>query len=301
MDIREQLYRLIFLALSIFYLPITYATADGPDFFQSKVGVQQIFVYEYPDHQAKLIHTYHAPIRGIRNLGCEGGPSYEEWSKLNDAQKEKAKAKIWCKISYQSVNGWVQNQSLSEDNTALQPTFDCKKATREVEIAICRDQNLIKLDNQLNDVFQQALHKAGSIDDRPKKAVKELKVTQRGWIKGRNDCWKAQKSIMECIESNYLDRMTYLQAKWLLVSPSKTERYFCEDSRAEFYVASIPTKPLASVVVEYGDKRAIFIANNKQEKKRFDGEFGAYIEFHDQKATLLWDQFKPPLTCKRQN
>ncbi len=300
MRFREPLCRVIFV-IFLGYFPLVHATADGPDFFRSKPGVQKILVYERPDSQSKLIHTFDAPISNMQNLGCEGGPSYDEWAKLNDVEKEQAKAHIWCKISSESIIGWVQNQNLSEDNTFFQPTFDCKKATREVEITICQNQSLIKLDNQLHDVFQQAAHKAASIDDSPDKAVKELKATQGGWIKGRNDCWKAQNNMIDCIKSSYLVRITYLQAKWLLVPPSTTERYFCEKNRAEFYVTSMPTEPLASVAVEHGDKRAIFIANNKQEKKRFDGEFGAYIEFHDTEATFVWDQFKPPLICKQQN
>lgn len=290
---------MFFLTFYFLYLPTVNAMADGPDFFRSKEGLLKIEVYERPDSRTKLIQTLDAPITGIRNLGCEGGPSFNEWSKLNNAEKEQAKKDIWCKISYKSTNGWVQNLSLSEDNSSLQPTFDCNKAITEVEIAICQDHSLIKLDNQLHAVFQQAIDKAGSIDDLPDKAVKQLKATQRGWIKGRNECWKAQKSIVGCIESSYLDRIAYLQAKCLLVSPLKTEHYFCKNSRAEFYVAFFPTEPLASVAVEMGDKREIYIAKNKQDQKRFDGDFGAYLEFNGNEATLVWDQFKPALTCPR--
>lgn len=292
---------MFFLAFYFLYLPTVNAAADGPDFFRSKAGLVKLEIYEKPDNQSKQIRVLYAPVSGLQNLGCEGAPSFNEWSKLKNTEKEQAKKDIWCKISYQSTIGWVQNQYLSEDDGALKPTFDCQKATREVEIAICQNQALINLDSQLQNVYQQALFQAGSIGDRPEKAVKELKTTQIGWIKGRNDCWKAQKGMVQCIESNYFERMAYLQAKWVLVSPIKTERYFCNKSRAEFYVSFIPTKPLASVSVEYGDKREIYIAKNKQNNKRFDGEFGAYLELVDNEASLVWDQFKPALTCPRGN
>eukprot|EP01038_Epipyxis_sp_PR26KG_P000178 gene178-biopygen128 len=65
------------------------------------------------------------------------------------------------------------------------PTFDCKKAAGTVEQQICSDASLTALDRQLDTVYQAATAKAG------KTLLKTLRAEQRGWVKGRNDCWKA--------------------------------------------------------------------------------------------------------------
>lgn len=65
------------------------------------------------------------------------------------------------------------------------PTFDCAKASGSIEKMICADPELGALDRTLSAVYSAALSKAAN--ERPP----ILKVEQRGWIKGRNDCWKA--------------------------------------------------------------------------------------------------------------
>lgn len=291
----------VILGLCFFYLPITHAVADGPDFFQSKEGVLKMEVYEEADSKSKHIHTLDAPISGMRNQGCKSAPTFKAWSKLTGQQKEQAPFRIWCKISYQDISGWVQNHYLSEDDKSAQPSFDCHKTKVRVEKIICQYQSLIKLDNVLQAVFEEARHKAASSSDDSKKEVKQLKAIQRGWIKGRNECWKAQTNIVECIESSYLERIAYLQAQWALISPIKTEQYACGKNQPEFSVAFIPTEPMASVVVEYADKRQVFLQSNKQDKKMFQGELGRSIKLNEGVATLVWDQSQPGFTCKLSN
>ena len=91
------------------------------------------------------------------------------------------------------------------------PAFFCTKARGQVEQLVCKDAALAALDRKLDEVFKAALAR----DNMP--AI--LGAEQRGWIGGRNECWKAQgpdtpvfltaswrvTSVRECVEAQYQD------------------------------------------------------------------------------------------------
>ena len=62
------------------------------------------------------------------------------------------------------------------------------------------------MDLKLNGIFKQALAKS--------KNDPMLKAEQRGWIKGRNECWKEKDDEPACIARSYSERMTELHNKW---------------------------------------------------------------------------------------
>ena len=66
------------------------------------------------------------------------------------------------------------------------PAFDCAKADGDVETLICKDAALGALDRKLDEVYKAATAKARD------KMAATLRAEQRGWVKGRNECWKAQ-------------------------------------------------------------------------------------------------------------
>ena len=79
-----------------------------------------------------------------------------------------------------------------------------------------------------------------------------LKAEQLGWIKGRNDCWKAD-DITQCVSDNYRLRIAELQARYALVAGSGPVFYFCDNNPANEVVATYyPTVP-PTAVVERGD------------------------------------------------
>lgn len=96
---------------------------------------------------------------------------------------------------------------------ANQPSFDCSKVEKNSsEGLICSSNELMTLDRELSAVYKQALTKASKED--------MLKAYQRGWIKGRNDCWKAEDE-KKCMEDQYTIRIKELKEKYHL---SETER-----------------------------------------------------------------------------
>ncbi|WP_169047417.1 MliC family protein [Aeromonas salmonicida] len=89
---------------------------------------------------------------------------------------------------------------------AATPSFDCAKAAGAAETLICKDAALAALDNELAALYPKALANLSP------EQLKTQKAMQRGWIKGRNDCWKA-KDLRQCVEENYQQRITELQIK----------------------------------------------------------------------------------------
>ena len=84
------------------------------------------------------------------------------------------------------------------------PAFDCKAASSSIEKLICSDPHLARLDRQLSALFTTAL------DNIPADERNTLRAVQRGWIKGRNDCWKSADRL-SCVEQNYRSRIAELE------------------------------------------------------------------------------------------
>jgi len=105
---------------------------------------------------------------------------------------------------------------------ANQPSFDCAKVKKNSsEGVICRSDTLMDLDRELAKVYKEALQKASKDD--------MLKAEQRGWIKGRNDCWKAENEE-QCMIGEYKARIEELKKMYHLsgkkADTSKTKYAF---------------------------------------------------------------------------
>jgi uncharacterized protein len=144
---------------------------------------------------------------------------------------------------------------------AAVPTFDCKKAGGEVEKLICSDEALAGLDVALDKVYAAAKAKATG------KPAAQLKAEQRGWVKGRNECWKANgqetwitatwtvKTVRACVEAQYRLRTSELQAVWRLVPP-RTVSYACQNNPANEVVVNFFGTDPATLRLERGDRTA---------------------------------------------
>lgn len=87
---------------------------------------------------------------------------------------------------------------------AAQPSFDCSKATHEAEQLICKDSELAALDNSLAELYATVMKHT------PASKQGALKTEQRGWVKGRDDCWKSSDQ-RGCIKSEYEMRIRELK------------------------------------------------------------------------------------------
>jgi uncharacterized protein len=87
---------------------------------------------------------------------------------------------------------------------AANPSFDCAKASSDVEKLICSDAELAGLDRSLAGLYGTLLKHT------PASEQKMLKAEQRGWVKGRDECWKSD-DLRGCVASEYRTRINELK------------------------------------------------------------------------------------------
>ncbi len=137
----------------------------------------------------------------------------------------------------------AQLQAAAADNQ-----INCRaKDQGTIDKLICSDQELLKQDQQLAEVYQKALLK--SANEKPP----FLKAEQRGWVKGKAECWKEQDK-KACASELYTLRIAELQARYELVPISKKLVLSCENNPAhEILLRYYLTTP-ATLIADYGDQ-----------------------------------------------
>ena len=94
------------------------AEADGPDFFAvTRVATNDVLnIRGEPLAQAPKLGEIPPDGVCIRNLGCQGGLTFQEFNELSEEQKAKRLREHprWCKVEYRGVTGWVAGRYLRE-------------------------------------------------------------------------------------------------------------------------------------------------------------------------------------------
>jgi len=179
-----------------------------------------------------------------------------------------------------------------EDASAADPSFDCRKAAGTIEQMICRDDELAALDNELADVYAAAAQKA--FNEHPP----VLKAEQRGWIKGRNECWKSADK-RKCVEQSYRNRIAELQARYRLVPANGPFWYACDgDPRNEVVVTFFKTDP-PTLEAERGDQVALMYLEPSASGSKYRGRNESLWE-HQGEATIVWGYGRPAMRCRKQ-
>ena len=178
---------------------------------------------------------------------------------------------------------------LLQAKAASSPSFDRAKASGQVEQLICRDAELAALDRQMAATYAKAMH------NWPANVAKEQQAVQIGWIKGRNDCWKADNQ-RACVQNAYQTRLVELQIQGGLVEAPSPVSYRCKGLKQQPVTAAFynNTKPKAAVLT-VGDDQAIAIVAPSGSGARYTA---ANVEFweHQGSVTLQW--FGKTLSCK---
>lgn len=165
------------------------------------------------------------------------------------------------------------------------PSFDCSKSPGEFEQMVCQDPALAALDRQLADTFAQALAKASD------KAT--LQATERGWIKGRDECWKADDKPA-CVREAYIVRIVDLRIQHQLVAIPSAVEYRCDDNSKPFTAAFYNDEPRAAVLT-WGNDQAIVPAAMSASGARYAADG---VEFWEHQGEASVDFFGNTLTCK---
>ncbi len=167
--------------------------------------------------------------------------------------------------------------SLQSPVLAQGPTFDCAKAQGEVEKLICNNSSLAALDRKLEAVYKATMAKATG------KLASQLRAEQRGWVKGRNDCWKANgtqtwitatwtvDTVQACVDAQYRLRTSELQSTWRLVPP-KTVFYSCQNNLANEVVANFFATEPATIRLERGDRTVTMWLVGAENEKNYEGQ-----------------------------
>ena len=154
------------------------------------------------------------------------------------------------------------------------PSFDCAKAESSAEELVCADADLATLDRRVADRYVAALEVIRGLDSGAAEAEDDLRATQRGWIGGRDECWKAE-DLRDCVAWSYQRREAELVTQWTLEDPVSTVEYLCEDQSA-FAVMIFETE-LPSLRIERGDRISTATLSPTGSGARYDAEFGAFL------------------------
>lgn len=152
---------------------------------------------------------------------------------------------------------------------------------------ICTDAELAALDLRLNKYFSTALARAEKLDAGSDEAVATLKAYQRGWISGRDECWKADDR-RACVEDAYLRREGQLVAEWLIEEPTTIVSYTCNENPANEVTAYFFATIRPSVRLEYGDSIDTASVVPSESGTRYEASFGHQLSVNDNGATFVW-------------
>jgi uncharacterized protein len=168
-----------------------------------------------------------------------------------------------------------------------QPSFDCLKAATNAEELVCSDAALAALDRRLAKRFAEAIEMVTSLDVGADEALETLRATQRGWIKGRDECWKAD-DLRACVETAYLMRENELVARWMLQEPAAITFFVCDGNPANEISAYFYDTQLPSVRLEYGDSIDTGSLTRTASGSRYDASYGRFIWIKGGEAAVSW-------------
>jgi uncharacterized protein len=186
--------------------------------------------------------------------------------------------------------GWLAVAFCAVGAAATTPSFDCSKV-RGGSIAelVCRDDSLAQLDNSLARVYAQALKRA--TNEHPP----TLKAEQRGWIKGRDECWKSPDP-RACAQTEYQRRIAELQARYRLLAPTASLRYACDgDAHNEVIATYFPTDP-PTLIAERGDAVSTMFLERSGSGAKYAGRNETLWE-HQGSALIRWGPGAPQMHC----
>jgi len=182
--------------------------------------------------------------------------------------------------------------SISGCAKAQGPSFDCAKVTPgSIEALICDDRALSALDRELSGVYAAASEKAAN--EHPP----TLQAEQRGWIKGRNECWKSGDK-RQCVADAYRRRIAEIQARYRLVEAIGPVAYVCDGNRAnEVIVTFFQTQP-PTLIAEHGDSVSLMYQQPSASGIRYQGRNESFRE-HQGVARITWGYGTPEMRCNK--
>jgi len=174
----------------------------------------------------------------------------------------------------------------------VEPSFDCS-AVREgsIEALACSDTSLAALDNRLAKFFSRAKTKA--TNEHPPTLISE----QRGWIKGRNACWKSEDA-KDCVRESYQSRIAELEARYRLVEATDPAFFSCDGNPAkEVVVTFFETEP-KTAIAEFGDRSLLMFLEESGSGAKYRGR-NESLWTKGNKALVTWGYGGVEMDCEK--
>lgn len=187
---------------------------------------------------------------------------------------------------------WLALAAPSSARAAAGASFDCAKVPPgSIAALVCADAGLAQLDRQLSQVYRQALKKAAQ--ERPPL----LKAEQRGWVKGRDECWKSEDKAA-CVKDSYVRRIAELQARYRLLPAQGPVRWACDGHAAKEVVVNFFATEPPTLVAEFGDSSSLMFAERSASGSRYVGRNESFWE-HQGEARIVWGYQAPEMVCRQ--
>jgi uncharacterized protein len=165
------------------------------------------------------------------------------------------------------------------------PSFDCAKATGSAEALVCADAALAALDRRVAALYAEARVAVRGLDAGADAAEADPRAYHRGWIGGRDECWKAGDGLRACVEAAYLRREAELVAIYMLRAPFATAAWACAGNPANEVVTVFFDTTQPAVRFERGDSIDVGVLTPTETGVRYDGSFGRFIRIEGDTAT----------------
>ena len=228
----------------------------------------------------------------------------EEWKsviefKLGIRNKENLPnrdSEAWCRhidqIVREKYTSSINDGSRRDPSNITGPSYDCNKVeTNSIEEMICKDNELSALDRKLSSVYAAASKKA--TNEHPP----VLRAEQRGWIKGRNECWKGDK-VRDCVREEYRRRIAEIQARYRLITGNGPVHFICSDNPANVVIVTFFQTDPPTLIAEYGDSVSMMYIQPSGSGTKYQGRNETYWE-HQGEVSITWGFGAPEMHCKK--
>ena len=202
-------------------------------------------------------------------------------------------SEAWCSAIDEIVRGGgTVSGDGGESVMPSSPSYACDKVRAgSIEAMICEDGGLSMLDRKLADVYQAASQKAAN--EHPP----VLKAEQRGWIKGRNDCWKSDDT-RKCVEEAYRQRIAELQARYRLVPAIGPVTFICDGQPGNEVITTFFRTDPPTLIAEHGDSVSLMYLQPSGSGTRYQGRNETFWE-HQGEASITWGYGAPTMHCQK--
>jgi uncharacterized protein len=195
---------------------------------------------------------------------------------------------------------WCARVQQALDAAARAPACRVRAAPGSIPHQVCRIAMLATLDLKLAAVYRAAQPVAAN--EHPRWLV----PTQRGWMRSRDECWKAgpdpnqpadRAARAACVRERYRERILELQALYRLVPVSATARWRCDDG-SEVQATRFDATDPPSQVAERGDQTALMTQQPAASGTLWQGRNESLHE-KGPDALVVWGWQAPVLRCSR--